>query len=196
MFVIHSGTISKVKVWIVLCITLVCAVVFSSELVSALTNPNYSGRVTTILGVLFIYALAVYAMLCTIAEFRTIVISKDGCEITWWKLRKFYTWDQLWYRTWIEYTDYARQKDSMPAHGVIWFSNSIVQLPDICTAMPIVALNPMARVAIHFFPRGYQGDKENHNYSFAVDRKEFMDYMEYIGVHIENYWQARSYGDS
>lgn len=127
-------------------------------------------------------------------ECRTIILTKEGCAIEWWKFRSFHTWDEMRYREWKVYPAARRARYRTQEFDMIWLSTSPVSERWRPHAMPELMLNPMGRVCICFFPKGYQGDRELHGYSFAVDKEIFLDFMEDIGVAIEGIDEARRYG--
>lgn len=132
--------------------------------------------------------LAVYLALMAIVECRTITLSKRGCEITWWNFRKFWTWEELKCRKWIEYSSYINKRSPQDGYGVIFLSTSSCGIPWFANASMMTIFRPMSRVGIHFLPRGYQnyGNMENSSFSFAVDKDTFLYFIKSIGLEIED----------
>ena len=144
---------------------------------------------TISLGVLLFFALL------TAVECRTIVLSKEGCEILWWKYRKFWTWDEMKHRCWVEYPDFLKRNSPQNGHGVIWLCTKPVDIAYLADASTMSVFGLMSRVGIHFLPKGYNLDTDNHSFSFAVDKDTFMNFTKTIGLRIEDIDMARCAGE-
>lgn len=184
--VIRSGKVSIAQKW------LGTAFIFGLTFIWPLIDFVRGGRTDVKMLIVFLLMSVVvggYYLLVSIAESRTITLNKSGCEISWWIFKRFYSWDEMWYRRWIEYSNEVKSRSSY--EGVIWLSTAPVEIPSRGSALSIVKNDPMARVGIHFFPRGYSGTSDEHHYSFAVDMDDFIKYVGEIGIRIDNLKDAK-----
>lgn len=168
---------------------------FLEAMDSVLLRGDYSEIHLLIPLILFFFVVALFLAMNVIVGFRTIVLSKEGCEILWWKYRKFWTWEEMKHRCWVKYTGYINRYCPQHGYGVVWLCTKPVDIAYLMDAPGMTVFAPMSRVGIHFLPQGYKGDMENHSFSFAVDKDTFMNFIKAIGLKIEDIDLAKCIGE-
>lgn len=128
--------------------------------------------------ILFIFMVYHAAIYC-----KTIVLSREGCEIRWLGMRRFHTWDQMKCIKWVMYTKH-------PAYlGGFWFSVKPVRLPAGYLAYKEeFVVNPLNAFCLHFAPKVKFRimDRNAPTQRYEVNREEFIEFVRYAGIVIED----------
>ena len=122
----------------------------------------------------------------TVSVSRTIILNKEGCEIRWWRWCSFYSWEQMWYRKWITYSERVSSRNGFD--GTIWFSTAPVNIPRFMSAFEVDMFDPFARVGIHLTAAEHRKSL----CEMAVDKEEFLAYVTAIGLRIEDLDQLKN----
>lgn len=147
-----------------------------------------AGQSDILLSIANILTGAVLFAICIWLAFtaaRIVTLMKEGVEIRAWAYRRFYTWDQMWFRKWHEYDDrYLPVQAKGHDRGYVWMSVAPVNLPvrpDYPRDRNIELNDPMARIRINIVDLDEKGMID-----LQVERKKFLNFIDSIGLKIQD----------
>lgn len=145
-----------------------------------------NGIVVIILLALLFMGIVIYT---GIGLLRRVTLDRTGCEICLWKIRRFYTWDEMWYRRWI-YRNPHEQRKHKVSRGIIWFSNHAVEIStgskrNLQSPLGIEECNaPLSCLCIHLTEKTAMPKRPTETLQMPKD--DFLDFADSIGLKVQD----------
>ena len=150
---------------------------------AANSEDKWAIAICILVGIIFLIQCLWYA----ISALRIVTLTENGCEIRVWRISRFHTWDQLWFRKWHDYGDrYVGMRLNKWRRGYVWMSLSPVDLPERPRTMRdqmLEEIDPLSRIRIHIVEADRVGDVFH---GLRVERSQFLHFIDSIGLKIQD----------